>query len=73
MSDLDRKFLGVANNFEKRFVHQGPNENRSIEQTLSLGWELLAGLSETELTRIKPEFIAKYGKKTDAGDTNKSE
>ena len=73
LSDLDRKFLGVANNFEKRFVHQGPNENRSIEQTLSLGWELLAGLSETELTRIKPEFIAKYGKKTDTGDTNKSE
>ena len=49
-----------------------PNENRSIEQTLSLGWELLAGLSETELTRIKPEFIAKYGKKTNTGDTNKS-
>ena len=73
LSDLDRKFLVVANDFEKRFVHQGPNENRSIEQTLSLGWELLSGLSETELTRIKPEFIAKYGKKTNAGDTNKSE
>jgi len=73
LSDLDRKFLIVANDFEKKFVHQGPNENRSIEQTLSLGWDLLAGLSETELTRIKPEFIAKYAKKTSTGDTNKSE
>ena len=54
-------------------LDQGPNENRSIEQTLSLGWELLAGLSETELTRIKPEFIAKYAKKTSTGGTNKSE
>jgi vacuolar-type H+-ATPase subunit B/Vma2 len=34
---------------------------------------LLAGLSETELTRIKPEFIAKYAKKTSTGDTTKSE
>ena len=73
LSDLDRKFLIVANDFEKKFVHQGPNENRSIEQTLSLGWDLLAGLSETELTRIKPEFIAKYAKKTSTGGTNKSE
>ena len=48
-------------------------DSRSIEQTLSLGWELLAGLSETELTRIKPEFIAKYGKKINTGDTDKSE
>ena len=73
LSDLDRKFLVVANEFEKKFVHQGPNENRSIEQTLSLGWDLLSGLSETELTRIKPEFIAKYAKKNSTDDTKKSE
>ena len=47
--------------------------NRSIEQTLSLGWDLLSGLSETELTRIKPEFIAKYAKKNSTSDTKKSE
>ena len=69
LSDLDKKFLNVANNFEQKFVNQGLDENRSIEQTLSIGWDLLAGLSETELTRIKPEFIAKYAKKTSTGDT----
>ena len=73
LSDLDKKFLGVANNFEQKFVNQGFDENRSIEQTLSIGWDLLSGLSETELTRIKPEFIAKYSKKTSTGDTKKSE
>ncbi|MFB3113758.1 MAG: V-type ATP synthase subunit B, partial [Nitrosopumilaceae archaeon] len=73
LSDLDKKFLIVANNFEQKFVNQGLDENRSIEQTLSIGWDLLAGLSETELTRIKPEFIAKYAKKSSTGDTTKSE
>jgi V/A-type H+-transporting ATPase subunit B len=62
LSDLDRKFLDVANNFEKKFVNQGIDENRPIEQTLSIGWELLSGLSESDLTRIKPELISKYFK-----------
>ena len=60
LSDLDRKFLVIANDFEKNFVHQELNENRSIEQTLSLGWELLSSLSESDLTRIKSDMVAKY-------------
>ncbi len=60
LSDLDRKFLTIANDFEKNFVHQELNENRSIEQTLSLGWELLSSLSESDLTRIKSDMVAKY-------------
>lgn len=63
LSDIDRKFLTIANNFEKKFVNQGIDENRSIEQTLGIGWELLSDLPESELKRIKPEFIAKYRKK----------
>ncbi|MEX0656083.1 MAG: V-type ATP synthase subunit B [Nitrosopumilaceae archaeon] len=62
LSDLDRKFLKIANDFEKKFVNQGLDENRDIEKTLDLGWELLSGLSESEMTRIKPEFIAKYAR-----------
>jgi V/A-type H+-transporting ATPase subunit B len=62
LSDLDRKFLKIANEFEKKFVNQGLDENRDIEKTLDLGWELLSGLSEAEMTRIKPEFIAKYAR-----------
>lgn len=67
LSDLDRKFLRVANNFERKFVNQGMDENRSIEQTLDIGWELLSELSDSELNRIKPEFIEKYRKKPSAG------
>ncbi len=67
LSDLDRKFLRVANNFERKFVNQGMDENRSIEQTLDIGWELLSELSDSELNRIKPEFIEKYRKKPNAG------
>lgn len=63
LSDLDRKVLKIANNFERKFVNQGPDENRPIEETLDTGWELLSELSESEMKRIKPEFIAKYGKK----------
>lgn len=64
LSDIDRKFLAIANNFERKFVNQGIDENRSIEQTLGIGWELLADLPESEMKRIKPEFIAKYRKKS---------
>jgi V/A-type H+-transporting ATPase subunit B len=60
---LDRKFLKIANNFERKFVNQGLDENRSIEETLNIGWDLLSELSESEMKRIKPEFIEKYGRK----------
>ncbi len=60
LSDLDRKYLKIANNFERKFVNQGVDENRSIEQTLNIGWELLSEIPESELKRIKPEFIQKY-------------
>ncbi|MER5175059.1 MAG: V-type ATP synthase subunit B [Candidatus Nitrosocosmicus sp.] len=60
LSDIDRKYLKIANNFERKFVNQGVDENRSIEQTLNIGWELLSEIPESELKRIKPEFIQKY-------------
>ena len=63
LSEIDRKFLKIANSFERKFVNQGFDENRSIEETLNIGWELLSDLSESEMKRIKPEFIEKYGGK----------
>jgi V/A-type H+/Na+-transporting ATPase subunit B len=60
LSDTDRKYLKIANDFERKFVNQGTDESRSIEQTLNIGWELLSDLPESEMKRIKPEFIAKY-------------
>ena len=63
LSETDRKFLKIANNFERKFVNQGTDENRSIEQTLDIGWELLSHLPESEMKRIKAEFITKYRKR----------
>jgi len=63
LSELDRKFLKIANNFERGFVNQGFDEDRSIEETLDIGWELLTELSEADMKRIKPELIEKYGRK----------
>lgn len=63
LSENDRKYLKFADDFEKRFIRQGKNEDRSIEQTLDLGWELFAMLPEKELKRVKVEHLQKYGKK----------
>ena len=63
LSELDRKYLKFADAFEEKFIRQGRNEDRSIEQTLDLGWQLLAALPENELKRVKLEHIGKYGKK----------
>ena len=60
LSETDLLFAKFADEFEKRYVSQGANENRSIEQTLDLGWELLSILPRSELKRIKSEYIDKY-------------
>ncbi len=67
LSDIDKRYLRFADEFEKRFILQGPHEDRTIQQTLDLGWELLAALPESELKRVKKEFIEKYGKKFRSG------
>jgi V/A-type H+-transporting ATPase subunit B len=63
LTPSDRKFLRFADDFEKRFVQQGAYENREIEQTLDLAWDMFAGLPEDELKRVKKEHIPKYMKK----------
>ncbi len=60
LSERDRKFLEFADMFEDQFVRQGKDEDRSIETTLEIGWNLLAELSEAQLTRIDRDMIAKY-------------
>ncbi len=62
LSAVDKKYLRFAEAFERRFLSQGVNENRSIEETLDIAWEVLSILPERELTNIKPEFIKKYYK-----------
>jgi V/A-type H+-transporting ATPase subunit B len=63
LSERDRFNLKFADIFEERFVSQGVDENRTIEQTLDLGWELLSMLPEGELKRIDEKYIKQYYKK----------
>jgi V/A-type H+-transporting ATPase subunit B len=60
LSTRDKLYLNFADAFERRFVKQGEYENRDIEQTLDLGWDLLSIIPEVELKRIDPSTIAKY-------------
>jgi V/A-type H+-transporting ATPase subunit B len=60
LTERDKKFLRFAEEFEKRFVKQGYEEDRSIEETLTIAWNLFKLLPERELKRIRPEFIEKY-------------
>ena len=60
LSDEDRKFMTFADKFEARYVSQGYYENRTIEQTLDLGWELLSMFENVELKRIDVKLIEKY-------------
>ncbi len=60
LSELDKIYLDFALTFEKEYVQQGEFKSRTIEETLQLGWKLLAKLPKEELKRIRPEFIEKY-------------
>lgn len=60
LSDIDRLFFDFANTFEAEYVSQGEYDNRSIEETLDLGWRLLSVFPTVELKRIRTEYIKKY-------------
>ncbi len=60
LSEEDKSFFKFADVFEDKFVRQGQDENRTIEETIELGWRLLALLPKTELKRIRQEYIDKY-------------
>jgi len=63
LEEMDKLYLKLADEFEKTFVKQGAAENRAIEKTLDLAWQLVSMLPKSELKRIKSEFIEKYYKK----------
>jgi V/A-type H+-transporting ATPase subunit B len=60
LSEADKKFSRFSDEFESRYVRQGEEEDRTIEQTLDLAWELLALLPRVELKRVRDEFLEKY-------------
>ncbi|MEN2997044.1 MAG: V-type ATP synthase subunit B [Acetomicrobium sp.] len=74
LTESDKAFAEFADKFEDRYVRQGEYENRTILETLELGWELLAPLPLTELKRVRDEYIDKYLKpKRQDDETNKDE
>ena len=60
LGQRDKEYLRFGEPFEKTLINQGKNENRTIEQTLSIAWDALSLLPDEELTSIKPEYIQKY-------------
>ena len=72
LSETDRLYAAFADAFEKEYVGQGNEENRTIEQTLDLGWKLLSILPKSELKRIRPEHIERYypGKEGEHGSAD---
>ncbi len=64
LSPIDKKYLVFGKEFESRYIGQGEEENRTIEETLNLGWELLGLLPREELDRINTKYLDKYYKPT---------
>lgn len=60
LTPTDLLYAKFADEFEKRYISQGFENNRSIEETLTIGWELLRLLPRSELRRIKEEYLEKY-------------
>lgn len=60
LSDVDKLYAKFADEFEKQYVSQGYTTDRSIEETLSIGWKLLSILPRSELKRIKDEYLDEY-------------
>ena len=60
LSSIDQEYLQFGDAFEHDFVNQGAMENRSIDETLSIGWQLLSKLPKQELMRVSPEEIQQY-------------
>jgi len=68
LSERDKSYLKFADEFEKRFVSQESTEDRTIQQTLDIGWELLSLLPTSELKKIDEKHIKKYLPKKEKKD-----
>lgn len=62
LSDMDRRYVRFAKQFEERFLHQGLYTNRTIQESMKIGWELLSLLPKSELKRVRDEYLERYYK-----------
>lgn len=67
LSETDRIYAEFAERFEREYVSQGDSGNRSIEETLEIGWRLLSLLPRSELKRISDEYLDKYYRPAEQG------
>lgn len=72
LTERDRRYLEFAERFEREFVNQGLYENRELETTLDIGWDLLRLLPESELKKVRPEHIRKYLRREEGARHSKS-
>ena len=72
LTPIDLTYVKFAGRFEKEFVAQGDHENRTIIQTLDLGWELMRMLPASELKRVRPKFVEKYYGKPAAAEKDRA-
>jgi V/A-type H+/Na+-transporting ATPase subunit B len=69
LSATDRLYLRAADRFEKEFVNQRPDEDRSIDESLAIAWNILSDLPDSELKRIRPEYVQQYRSHPPVGGT----
>jgi V/A-type H+-transporting ATPase subunit B len=63
LTDIDKLYAKFSDEFEEKYINQGYRTDRSIQETLDIGWELLRILPRSELKRIKDEYLDAYYEK----------
>ena len=66
LAEVDLKYMDVGDSFEKQFLTQALDENRNLEETLSLLWKVVSNLPRTELTKVKDKYVEQYYRGSDA-------
>jgi len=67
LTSIDLKYLQFGDVFEQKFLSQGYDENRTIDDTLKLAWEVLSTLPEGELTKIRSDYVRMYYRRSESG------
>jgi len=62
LTETDRLYLKFGDELERKFINQGMDERRTIEETLEIAWDILSILPDSELRRLEKFFVDKYGK-----------
>ncbi len=73
LSPMDRQYIEFGDAFEQKYMNQGEDENRSIEQTLDIAWDIVGLLPRSELVRVSDEMLSKYYNPPSEGDVERQD